>query len=474
MLSSFCACHVSHPKAGDEAVGDDDDDDASNINKACFVCMKTGKEPTRLDVESGRDHRSWALKRFWGPFCAWCKKAYGVRYSYFSLAGWQAWMQEDESNLREARWYSLAYLSLREEKKVQITSEMLEGRTIVLKRAVAEASRFLDNGYTNWTLLTDLATTQPHVNPVAQCYPVEVMVVDDKQRLATRLPKPTPQGPPASENFAGLQGVVMHPKASSDDPRDLELLAEWCRRAPVAAALHAAAPEARVAASNADDESAAGSASGVATTPGGGGGDRGDAEDLSATASWAFELPRGRQGNAVLKAGNKIGGLLRNMCSSEWRTSLKDQMLRSLLRGCAGMEKELQKGEHTRLIDLNARQVKATMTLQEVSKCIASLQREFNINNLRMLAIPLAQVVEDLHTFVGESAALDDELLLLQANRCLSIGGACPPPPPPAYEQGINSSTNHSHPDTSPNLGFIMDPSFGLVSGFGQPANNLL
>ncbi len=130
------------------------------------------------------------------------------------------WLDEETGNRLEARWYSYAYLSLREEGRVQVSLQQLEQRVLLLKRAISDLTS-LDKHFYHFVSLHDVARDEPNLNPVASSYQIEQLMANGKRCFMVRVPMPIVEG---SLSRQLPSGVVAHPMAHSDDPNDYRLL----------------------------------------------------------------------------------------------------------------------------------------------------------------------------------------------------------------------------------------------------------
>ena len=96
--------------------------------KPCGICENTPTNPCQMDSIEGRAHRKWSGRNFWGNVCWWRLRMLHVRYAWFSIRGFQRWVNEAPEHRREAKLASYAYISLRCEGRTQVNSQLIVAR----------------------------------------------------------------------------------------------------------------------------------------------------------------------------------------------------------------------------------------------------------------------------------------------------------------------------------------------------------
>jgi hypothetical protein len=105
-----------------------------------------------------------------------------LRYSYMNTGTFVKWVGETDANLMDAKWYYIAFESLRGEGKVQITIEILEARAKMLRRILSEAPSILGKLFEEIFLLSEFAAGHPNLNPVDEGFPIEQMIIGGLKR----------------------------------------------------------------------------------------------------------------------------------------------------------------------------------------------------------------------------------------------------------------------------------------------------
>jgi len=90
-----------------------------------------------------------------------------VRYSFFSTNGFLKWLGKAE-NKEEAMAASLAYLTLREEGRIQISGEQIEARVTMVRRVAKAWPQIHGTGHHQMVPLTVFESPGPDGNPLAK------------------------------------------------------------------------------------------------------------------------------------------------------------------------------------------------------------------------------------------------------------------------------------------------------------------
>lgn len=197
--------------------------DSDPAKKVCSICACSALQLTVIEARAGEPHRQWGAKNLWGPFCGWCKKMLRIRF---------AWMKnpavlkhiEDPSNLRHMALCSLAYVSLREEGRIQMTAGMVDQRLEALMKFGKAAEEASSTMHTQIVVIDDFG--EQSVNPVVVGAELVQVVVGGQRRLGFRTMAARPNGcialPPQVVSRGGLV---------TDCPEDLERLASFAAAA---------------------------------------------------------------------------------------------------------------------------------------------------------------------------------------------------------------------------------------------------
>lgn len=207
---------------------EDGEGGAETVNLASKICDGCGKgalEPTKMDALEGFQNRQWALKHHWGPFCMWCARMQRVRFSWLKKTTLLKWLVQ-LGNRRQFRLSSIAFVSLREEGKVQLTAAAIDERVDLLLRyskmvndAVEQDSTFMQ-----FMLVSDIVNATSFVNPVTHQRELVQLFFDGQPRLGFAVPAPRScQQLALPGNVVASEGVQT---ANSDDLRIVRELAE--------------------------------------------------------------------------------------------------------------------------------------------------------------------------------------------------------------------------------------------------------
>jgi hypothetical protein len=400
--------------------------DLENIaDKICELCLCSKSEPSVLDKRAGHTTRQWGLRHGWGTLCKWCRAATTMRYGYMNSARFQRWRDEDPQHGKEAMIYALAYRTLREESKVQITNEMLEHRADLLTYAhFKEMPRIAQSGFQAIMLLQDYVEEHPNVNPVAQRAEIVQMRVGGKFRLGVRVAM---ERPPEDAGLPDVSAEV--PVAlcttrgtTTEEKGDLELLS----RLAMAAAGQIKTGELKEGGSYGSGLQRSPSKFLVKANPGSDSGseqnsDKEDGEGVEDNPDSGAEgakeevaLPKGRLGTSVGKLGSKVQGLLAELNKDDWRRHLKDTTLRALMRTAAGLQREAQQSEHATLIDTIKAHVDLLEHMQSLSRQSKALTLDYSIDNVRTVTPAIQALRKTIYGFTKGKKTLNEELLLLE------------------------------------------------------------
>lgn len=434
-------------------MGDDGDEVGPPHDKFCSLCERLACEASFLDKVAGLPYRSWALQRFWGPFCWACKRAAAVRFAHMNTGTFVRWLDSDPQNRMAAKWASFAFMTLRSEGKTQASVEQLESRVSLLQMSMVELPKLLGEPRFAFMLLEDFCKANPATNLVAAGLHIIEMEVGGVKRLGVRVPQPhdhtiTAQSP---MNVCIASGVMCN------HPQDSELLMRCASTAPMPKYEIGPSP-AKSRKKTGDigaDEDAAESDFGSSACDGGvgsssvAGGSAGPAPIFRRDVEdWQAVLPKGKDGNKVRTAMNKVSGMLTHLSSEQWRTVMRDATLRAALRGGAGLGKELQSTEHVALIALVSEMVQALSCFHRTAKVTSGLQRGQSMANCATIVEPLDFLAGQLQKRVGNDKALDAELVLLRA----SLASA-------SHRPIGNLGVRQGHKTSCP-LGQCLDPQF--------------
>lgn len=333
------------------------------------------------------------------------------------------WLENDPANRPAAKWATFAFMTLRSEGKTQISIEHLEARVSLLQVSMVELPKMLGAPRYTYMLLEDYCRQNPSTNPLAAGLHIVEMEVGGVKRLGVRVLQPQDHNSTARypANVCIASGVVCN------HPSDGELLMRVASAAPMPK--YEIGPSlAKARKRTLDDDGAdsdpdfAGSQveGGPASSPGDVGAGpapvvRRDADD------WHANLPKGKSGNAVRNAMNKVGGMLTHLSSEQWRSVMRDATLRAALGRAAGLEKELQSTEYVSLIALSSDIVQTCSCFHNAAKMIAGLQRNQSMAACASLVEHLDFLEGQLQKRVSPDKKLDDELVLLRV-KPLCIG----------------------------------------------------
>jgi hypothetical protein len=369
--------------------------------KACDCCDCTPKQPTDTDRAEGRALRKWAVRNYYSRFCWWCVRASAVRYAHFrgTSSALQKYISDNPANKAEARIAAYAYVSLRDEGRVQIDLKTLMMRVRLLMSA-AEAIPCFGQSFVT-TLLTSFTTTGGD-NAVLLQYPIVQMLVDGKLRLGVRCPLfSTAVGAAAR----GVPLAVMSPNVMTEDPSDLVLLENLAKQAAQeieekgrAAAASQAIVKAEHEQDDGDDHDGPHP---TQTTP------------STSSAARQFEYPKGRLGNNVKRMQLKVDALLYSLTAELWRGILKENGLRSNLRVVSGLGAELEASTFPQLISINATQQKVISLLLTFSSALHAQAKNDDLH----LWLPFKGILDALNVHLiksaGPEARFDVEVQLL-------------------------------------------------------------
>lgn len=400
--------------------------DSGDDGKACKICQKLKSEPSAMDKEAGRETQSWGLRKAYGELCAWCKKMVALRYSYMNQTRFLGWVDEHPTNLEESQMYALAYLSLREDGKVHVNTDLLEKRFSQLRQWLFQDIPCMRKAAFAATMpLGELARRFPDVNPIAKQWPIQTILSDGQYCLGVEVPMQKPE----TAEFVS-KSVPMASLANSGvcttKLSDIEALSRFALDATrVRNADVAMATSGRSALAAGDGDSAFGGSDELGEH---------DDEDEEESGSESDEVfPTGRVGTAMQKCKSKVAGLLKALTRSDWRNHLRETTVRSLLRTAAGLEKELQGSDTPSMIAMNEEHLAAITDLQTISRQAAALSKEFTHDRIKTLVEPLGNSALRLAKHQRTGGSLDAELNLLLATQAFlsyvsqgCIGWQCP------------------------------------------------
>jgi hypothetical protein len=155
--------------------------------KVCCGCDASVATLTFYEKSLGIKARLWFLKNFWGPLCAWCGRMARVRYGHLTLPAVYQFIQKPNAKA-EFKNYSICYVSIRAEGRVQITVEMIENRLSVLQHCLALVDR--PDTLHHYMLLDEFIARNPDANP--RHLTLVQMDVNRELRLGVRSLHPSP------------------------------------------------------------------------------------------------------------------------------------------------------------------------------------------------------------------------------------------------------------------------------------------
>lgn len=379
----------SSREAGDEDDAFDGDDGEGlgdselNMTKQCAVCGMSPSQPMPADRVGGSERRPWALRHNWGPLCRWCKKASAIRWPFWNTPKFMQWLQSSPSSRTAAQEVFWGYYTLREEGKVHVTTAMLTARAEMIRRLAIQVPAMLSSTYTVAMPMDEYQVNFPDSNPIESGLPVVQLQIMGHRRLGIQVPCEAKPG--AALAGISCKQLAMHPSATSDRPEDLHILSTWCEAAAAnAAAATAAAPT---------DRSPGKMSVHSPRTPksvGPGGSDAGaqtsdaEEEEMDDEGEHRMQNPsvldrlpkKGPHTASVRRLHVKLGGILTQLTTPEWRQALKLQHLRSLLRSCAGAEKEVKSSDSPMVICLSGDHVRIAEGIMTIQRCLRLIAKE--------------------------------------------------------------------------------------------------
>lgn len=188
--------------------------------KVCEMCGSTPQQPSSLDAADGSKLRKWGRMNFHGPFCWWCSRAAQARYAWMNSVALQKFLSATPENAQEGQVIALSYLTLREEGRTQINTQMVEARVLLFKRLQTLLPDIFEKLHYQVTPLEDFF--ERHMsdlgNPIEKGFEVVQIGVSGMRRLAIRHPVPRAG---RLARTGGLGDVRMGDYVMSDTPKDI-------------------------------------------------------------------------------------------------------------------------------------------------------------------------------------------------------------------------------------------------------------
>lgn len=379
-------------------------------NKMCECCGMTPQQPTSADTTDGAKVRKWGRPNFWGPFCWWCTRAAGVRYAWMNSVAFQRFLTSSPENHQEGMLVSWAYVSLREEGRTQITTQMIEARLMLFRRMHTTMPSIFEKSHYQVTPLDEFYERRiaDLGNPIEKGFEIVQISLAGQRRLAVRHPVPRCDRLPRT---GGLSYVRMGDFVMTDSPADIQILQTIADQAPKQLLKCQVPDPADGGDDNGDRERAGMEADGegmAATAP--------VASLASGISAEAIHYPKGRIGTGVQRNQNKLDSIVANLATPLWLDALKETTLRGLVRACAGLEKELIDSEFPAMIKLNQEHNDLVRHLLDLSLAATGMKKEDRASNFVKFKAPLDAIAEyKAAKFTGAAFAdLDCELVLLK------------------------------------------------------------
>lgn len=414
---------IGTPGSGKKAVPDPNWE-----KKRCECCLMTPLEPTQLDLSSGSRYRKWGRLAFHGPLCWWCVRMSAVRFAWLNIPGVIKFLHSSDENAQDGQLASLAYISLREEGRVQITTAMVQARVSLFGRVHSVLPEIMSTAHHQVVGIQEYAETMVSKfgNPVEK-FDIVQLRVDGALRLGVRLP--APRGDWCVRN-GPLEDVRMGPYVQSSEPKDMEVLKSFAESAakidrlmpavateePVAS--HKGAPPAASGSTDAPHDAGEQSLASGHSCGSDGAKPPGPPTGENMQVAEEIVFPRGRLGNSSQKAEAKVNSIILSMSTASWRKALRETTSRGLHRLVSGMEKELQRSEYPQLKRLNSGHGHIVQQMLDLASAAASYSRDERTTNLVKFLVPLKEIDEykNMH-FVGSSRInFDAELEMLKVD----------------------------------------------------------
>lgn len=183
-------------------------------------CREMVSTLTFWEQQQGIEARLWNQKQYWGHFCAWCVKMARIRFAWMSLPQLYDHVSTSPQNADEFRHYTIAYISIRQEGRTQISAEMLENRLAVLFhcRSLLRPEEFYE-----YRLLPDFLKSTPECDP--RMLSVVQMSHEGAPRLGVQVLRPQPL-----EGTCPPSSMSLDSRLRSSAPEDLQALAVLDKR----------------------------------------------------------------------------------------------------------------------------------------------------------------------------------------------------------------------------------------------------
>lgn len=386
--------------------------------KVCAGCDCPITTLTLMDTQSNQTYRSWALRNYWGALCAWCVKMAKIKHPLLKTPAVMR-LIIDESQKVQFRLFCFAYVSLREEGKVQITINQLEQRARMLMDflttfgAGAEAKSHFEI-----VLAGGCIKSLSSPNPVELQCPLVQVRVGSVYRLGFKIPAPRPAaGLRLPANVLAVQGLLC------DDDEDLQAIGLLSTRAAADAALR------KVDCAELDESMMKTRVSGGAKRGGRGRGGRAshvaarglgcrvgagddcpadgsdDGEpDVAVAVDVVVTWPKHKHTKAIQRTYQRLDAIWLNFGSAEWEMGLSDATCRSNLKTALEQTTLLETCEFSELIERNVEHVNSWKLIQR----FRSQFKEYS-------SVPTD---EALSIMDGSLTAMSEKLAQLQSGLC--------------------------------------------------------
>lgn len=370
--------------------------------------------PTSLELQEKGRYRKWGRLHYHGPLCWWCLRMASVRYAWRNVPSFVKFLCAAPENQVEAALASVAYVSLREEGRAQVSASMIQSRVALFTRLQGALPAILTGQHWRTIPLNEFKDRciEEFGNPIEQQYEICELQLDGARRLGVKIPAPRPTRPTRP---AILERANMGPFVASSDPEDFETLASWAQQAPLASRM---LPGELPPPATDDSPTEPGLAAGASSSADPEGG-----ETQSPLVPWTSPggviFLRGRIGSGMQRVDSTLQGIVLNLGKVGWRSAIKDTILRGLQRAAAGLEKELLQSEYPALVELNSEHLGITQNLLDFGAAVVQFDKDEKVAKLVAFKKPLDALehYKDLHFSGASSFKFDAELIMLLARR---------------------------------------------------------
>lgn len=361
-----------------------------------------------MDLLKNSRHRTWGRLHYHGPLCWWCLRMAAVRYAWLNVPGFVKHVCASTDNQVEAALASLAYVSLREEGRAQVSASMIQSRVALFHRLHATLPAILAGQH--WQIIPLCVYKgnylQEYGNPIEKQYEICELHIDGSKRLGVKIPAPRGEKPARP---AILERANMGPFVATSNQEDLDALVLLVQQAPDASRAMPEEPKHTTDDDPAEEDAAP--SSGI-----------GGEEEHTQPAPWArsntIVFPKGRLGTGMQKIEAKLQGIVLSLGKADWRHAIKDTIVRGMQRAGAGLEKELlQKSEYPALMELNAKHLQVVQHLLDLGAAATQYGKDEKVSNVVGFKGPLECLREyKASAFQGASSfSFDAELSMLLA-----------------------------------------------------------